>query len=150
MTADTPPQTALYTLEQAIKAYRRLCQHNIAQVVPNLTVDQALTLIMLNRHPGLSQQEIAELVFKDNASLTRIVELLVKKGLLSRDINQADRRKFDLRLTVQGQQTLAGLADTIQVNQRTALRGVSADDLAQFSHTLQRIITNCTTPTLPA
>lgn len=146
MAVNTPTQTALYSLEQAIKAYRKLCQQNLDKVQDNLTVDQALVLIVLDKHPNLSQQQIADLVFKDKASLTRIIELLVQKGLLTRAIHPTDRRKFDLHITPPGRHTLANLADTIQLNQRTALAGLTADELAQFYSTLQKIIANCTTP----
>ena len=90
MIANVPSHTVLYPLEQAIKAYRKLCQQNIDQVMPTLTVDQALTLMVLNKHPALSQQQVAELVFKDKASITRIIELLVQKGLLSRAMHPTD------------------------------------------------------------
>lgn len=143
MAVNTPTQTVLYTLEQAIKAYRRLCQQNLDGVKANLTVDQALTLIVLDKHPDLSQQQLAGLVFKDKASLTRIIELLVQKGLLSRAIHPTDRRKFDLHLTAQGQLTLGQLAGTIERNQQTALAGLSEDELARFDATLQKIIANC-------
>ena len=146
MIANVPPQTVLYTLEQAIKAYRKLCQQNIDQVMPTLTVDQALTLMVLNKHPALSQQQVAELVFKDKASITRIIELLVQKGLLSRAMHPTDRRKFDLSLTAAGQHTLAQLAGTIELNQRTALQGLDEAELAQFRATLQKIIANCASP----
>ncbi|HEX8659894.1 MAG TPA: MarR family transcriptional regulator [Hymenobacter sp.] len=150
MFVDTPTQTALYSLEQAIKAYRKLCQQNIARVMDNLTVDQALALIVLDKHPALSQHEIAELVFKDKASITRIIELLVKKGLVARTIHATDRRKFDLRITARGQQTIAELSGTIRLNQQTALAGLTAEELSQFYRTLQIIIANCTSATLCA
>ena len=146
MTINTPTQTVLYTLEQAIKAYRRLCQQNIDRVIDKLTVDQALILIVLDKHPALSQQQIADLVFKDKASLTRIIELLVQKSLLTREIHATDRRKFELHLTAQGHHTLDQLTDTILLNQRTALAGLTEEEIAQFHTTLQKIIANCTTP----
>ena len=102
-------------------------------------------LIVLDKYPALSQQQIADLVFKDKASLTRIVEILVQKQLLTRAIRPADRRQFDLRLTPSGQHTLATLAGTIQRNQQTALAGLTDDELARFYGTLQKIITNCST-----
>ena len=148
MPANTPTNSVLYTLEQAIKAYRRLCQQNIDLVMPNLTVDQGLVLLVLDKHPALSQQQIAELVFKDKASLTRIIELLVQKGLVSRAIHPTDRRKFDLHLTAPGRLTLGQLAGTIALNQQTALQGLGAEELAQFAATLQKIIANCTAPAL--
>ncbi|MDU0372809.1 MarR family winged helix-turn-helix transcriptional regulator [Hymenobacter endophyticus] len=109
MKPDNPTQTVLYTLEQAIKAYRRLCQQNIDHVAANLTVDQALTLVVLNKFPELSQQQLAELVFKDKASLTRMLELLVQKGFVVRAMHASDRRKFSLTLTRQGQQLLGSV-----------------------------------------
>ncbi|SDY80988.1 MarR family winged helix-turn-helix transcriptional regulator [Hymenobacter psychrophilus] len=148
MKPDNPTQTALYTLEQAIKAYRRLCQQNIDRVAANLTVDQALTLVVLNKHPELSQQQLAELVFKDKASLTRMLELLVQKNLVARALHASDRRKFSLTLTPQGQQLLEQLTATIALNQQTALQGLTETELTQFHATLQKIIINCATPSL--
>jgi DNA-binding MarR family transcriptional regulator len=144
MPSDIPKQTVLYTAEQAVKVYRRLCQQNIDQVMANLTVDQGLALMVLNSHPALSQQQLAELVFKDKASITRIIELLVQKALLARTEHPTDRRKSALSLTDRGRQTLAQLSDTIQLNQQTALRGVSEEELAQVEATLRKIIANCT------
>ncbi|GAA4041483.1 MarR family winged helix-turn-helix transcriptional regulator [Hymenobacter glaciei] len=144
MPAKPPSNSVLYTLEQAIKGYRKLCQQNIDKVMDNLTVDQGLTLLVMDKHPDLSQQQVADLTFKDKASITRIIELLVQKGLVSRAIHPTDRRKFDLHLTEAGRSTLAQLADTIALNQRTALQGLSQEELAQFEATLQKIIANCT------
>ncbi|WP_400190241.1 MarR family winged helix-turn-helix transcriptional regulator [Hymenobacter sp. B81] len=144
MPPDTPQQTVLYTLEQAIKVYRKLCQQNIDRAMDNLTVDQGLALMVLSNYPALSQQRLAELVFKDKASITRIIELLVQKGLLLRAAHTTDKRKSDLQLTDRGRQTLAQLSPTIQLNQQTALQGLSAAELAQFDATLRKIIANCT------
>ncbi|MDQ2772435.1 MAG: MarR family transcriptional regulator [Bacteroidota bacterium] len=146
MIVDTPTQTVLYSLEQAIKAYRKLCQRNISQVMHNLTVDQALALLVLEQHPALSQHEIAELVFKDKASITRIIELLVQKGFVDRAMHATDRRKFELRITPKGRDTIAQLGGTIQRNQQTALAGLSEAELAGFYATLQKIIVNCSIP----
>ncbi|RTQ47770.1 MarR family transcriptional regulator [Hymenobacter gummosus] len=143
MQPDPPQPTVLYTLEQTIKAYRRLCQQNIDQVITDLTVDQGLTLMVLSNYPALSQQRLAELVFKDKASITRIIELLVQKGLLARAAHPTDKRKSDLRITDGGRQTLARLSPTIQLNQQTALQGLSAAELAQFDATLRKILANC-------
>ncbi|WP_166627690.1 hypothetical protein [Tenacibaculum caenipelagi] len=47
MKFNTPTTTVLYYIEESIKAYRKLSQHNISQIVPNITVDQALILLLL-------------------------------------------------------------------------------------------------------
>ena len=144
MLPNIPSQTVLYTAEQAVKVYRRLCQQHLDQAEANLTVDQGLALMVLHRHPALSQQQLAELVFKDKASITRIIELLVQKALLTRIEHPTDRRKSTLQLTDQGQQALGQLRATIELNQQTALQGVSETDLAHCEATLRKLIANCT------
>lgn len=146
MPVDIPTQSVLYTLEQAIKAYRRLCQHNVDAVMDDLTVDQALTLLILDKHPELSQLQLAELVFKDKASISRILDLLIKKNLLTRHLHPTDRRKFALHITAQGRNILAYLGDTIRLNQRTALAGLTEAELQQFHQVLLKIIGNCALP----
>jgi DNA-binding MarR family transcriptional regulator len=99
MDIKNPTGTVLYSIEQAIKEYRKLSQKNISKIVSDITVDQCLLLIMLNKNSKCSQKEIAETIFKDNASVTRIIELMVKKDYLKRTINESDRRKFNLEIT---------------------------------------------------
>lgn len=140
---DTPTTTVLYTIEEAIKAYRKFCQDNLNQVSQNITVDQLLVLLILNRYPDLNQKEIAELVFKDYASITRIIELLVKKGYILRKIHPDDRRRFKLTLTKAGQNNLQKLTPVIENNRATALNNISINEMVQLQNTLKKIISNC-------
>ena len=71
-----------YTLEKSIKVYRKYAQTLIANAGFDITIDQWLVLKSLQENSHLSQNEIADLVFKDMASITRIIELLVKKELV--------------------------------------------------------------------
>lgn len=144
MKVNTPTETVLYTIEQAIKTYRKFCQINIAKKIEDITVDQTLTLILIHKYPKLNQKELAGLVFKDYASITRIIELLVKKGYLERTINEADRRRFKLAITNKGNKVIEELTPTIEYNRNTALAGLSDNDLLQLQSTLEKIISNCT------
>ena len=139
----TPTSSVLYTLEQAIKEYRKLCQKNIDDMVDDMTVDQCLVLIILNDQISLSQKEISELIFKDTASVARMVELMVQKGYLTRTMHKTDRRKFQLGITAKGKKALVKLSPIVEQNRSTALRGVSAAEIAQLYTTLQKLISNC-------
>jgi DNA-binding MarR family transcriptional regulator len=143
MNTKNPTGTVLYLLEQAIKEYRKVSQKNISKIVSDITVDQCLVLIVLNKNSNYSQKEIAELIFKDNASITRIIELMVKKDYLTRTINELDRRKFNLEITKKGKDTIALLEPVIQINRTTALNGLSAEEVALLDKVLNKIITNC-------
>ncbi len=142
---ELPSQTIFYTIEKGIKEYRRFAQRNLNETIENITIDQALLLIFLNNHPELSQNEIGELVFKDNASVTRMIELMAKKDYLKRSVNENDRRKYNLSITDKGQNILTDLSDVIASNRKTALKGIADDEIAQLKNTLNKIINNCNT-----
>lgn len=143
MKIKTPTGTVLYSIEQTIKEYRKCSQKNITKLVKDITIDQCLVLIILNNKTTTSQKEIADLIFKDYASITRIIELMVKKEYLVRSSNENDRRKFTLELTNKGEKILDLLTPEIQQNRKKALKGLSTEEINQLEKILHKIITNC-------
>ncbi|MDA3616655.1 MarR family winged helix-turn-helix transcriptional regulator [Polluticaenibacter yanchengensis] len=135
--------SVLYKVEQTIKEYRKMSQKNISDVVCDITVDQCLLLIFLNDNAGYSQKEMAEFLFKDTASLTRIIELMVKKDYLKRNMNDTDRRKFNLEITAKGKETIQLLQPVIQGNRQTALQGLSQQEIGLLDSLLSKITSNC-------
>lgn len=138
-----PKQTIFYTIENTIKTYRKFAQKHISAEMSGITVDQMLVLTALEANPDIAQNEMAELLFKDYASITRMVELLVKNDYLSRAINEVDRRKFILNITSKGHNTLKKLKPVILKNRTDALQGVSESEVNQMFSTLNKIINNC-------
>lgn len=143
MKKNNPTGTVLYTVEQTIKEYRKISQKNIKKIVNDITVDQCLLLIMINQNSDYSQKEIAELIFKDNTSITRIIELMVKKEYLTRTINEVDRRKFNLEITEKGKKTIELLTPVIHKNRQIALEGLSENEIELLDKILTKIISNC-------
>lgn len=144
MQVDNPTGTVLYTIEQAIKAYRKLALTNIREVIPDLTVDQGLALVVINRHPESTQVEMAKMIFKDMASMTRMVQLMEKRGLLKRKMNPDDRRRFRLQVTPKGKEAIQALEPVVNLNRAQALEGFSESETQQLQHLLERVISNCT------
>lgn len=136
-------QVLFYTLEKAIKTYRQFAQRRLSELDHDITIDQWLTLKTIHDNPGISQKEIAERVFKDQASITRIIDALVQKGFLVRESSEHDRRRFDLELSRQGDLVLSELDPLIQKNRKTALRGFDASDVKDLRDHLEQIIKNC-------
>lgn len=143
MNIKNPTGTVLYSIEKAIKEYRKVSQKNITKIVKDISVDQCLVLIILDKDPKISQNALANLIFKDNASITRMVELMVKKDFLNRTIHQEDRRKFNLEITEKGKKTLELINPIVQINRDTALNGLSLEEINFLDKTLNKIITNC-------
>jgi DNA-binding MarR family transcriptional regulator len=138
-----PSQTIFYTIERAIKGYRRFAQRNLNQTIENLTIDQALLIIFINKYPELSQNEIGKLIFKDNASVTRMIELMIKKEYLKRTVNLKDRRKYNLSITNKGKKAITDSSSIILSNRESALKGISDNEINQLKNILTKIIDNC-------
>ncbi len=132
-----------YQIEQAIKTYRMYAQKQIKSKGLNITIDQWLVLKSLKENPDLNQAELAEKVFKDNASITRIIDLLVKSGYVEREINPSDRRKFNLNITFIGNKILTETHTVVLQNRKTALNSIAENDIQIMSETLQKITSNC-------
>jgi DNA-binding MarR family transcriptional regulator len=138
-----PTQTIFYTIENAIKQYRRMSQKQISQIVPDITIDQALILIIVQQHPDYSQVKIAEVLFKDYAAMTRMVERMVVNGYLRRTVHAVDKRRSTLLLTDKGRERIDILMPIIKSNREQALRGIDKEEVTNLNATLQKLIQNC-------
>lgn len=138
-----------YALDKAIRSYRRMAQATIDRAGLDITVDQWLVLRVLLEHDDLTQHDIAERVFKDQASVARILALLTRRGLLSAVPLPHDGRRTQLRVTEPGHRILDAVQPIILQNRALALQGISEEELALLRPVLERIALNCTPPPTP-
>lgn len=132
-----------YQIEQAIKTYRMYAQKRIKENGLKITIDQWLVLKSYKENPNLSQAELAEKVFKDGASITRIIDLLVSSGYAERKTNPNDRRKFNLKITPLGNQILESTYKIVLENRKKGLEGITTNSIQIMSETLKKITENC-------
>ena len=132
-----------YSLESAIKSYRRFAQARIEQSGFDVTIDQWLVLKTIQESPKASQQAIAGAVFKDFASVTRIIQLLESKSYVRRRAHATDGRRSALRLTRAGAALIRDLEPIIRANRRQALSGLKASDVKRAREMLAVITANC-------
>jgi DNA-binding MarR family transcriptional regulator len=79
-----------------------------------VTRAQWKVLFRLNRHPGLRQIELADMLDIEPITLSRIVDRLEESGLVERVADPADRRAWRLHVTARAQPLIAklrGIAD---------------------------------------
>lgn len=68
----------------------------------NITTEQWSVLRTLSESDEISQKELSQKSDKDQATLTKILDLLVKEELVERLPNPADRRSFLIKITSKG------------------------------------------------
>jgi MarR family transcriptional regulator for hemolysin len=132
-----------YELEKSIKTYRQFAQKNLTMAGFDITIDQWLVLKTVQENSDFSQQQIAEKVFKDVASITRITEILVQKQYITRSFNDADRRRFTLTITEKGNTIINDVYPFIEKNRKQALITLENTDIQKLRNYLNTIITNC-------
>lgn len=125
---------------------RRLHQKSVAlfteamaQAGLNLTPVQFAALRMLSDHPGVDQATVASYIAYDRATLGKVVDRLVIRGLVNRDISQRDRRARVLHLTEEGQDMLLSAIPHVQGLQPRILDGLDANETKQFLRMLRML-----------
>lgn len=132
-----------YNMDKAIRTYRNYAQKRLRENGYKITIDQWLIIKAILENPGIMQQELAEIVFKDNASVTRIIELLVQSDYLVREVNPNDRRKTILSVTEEGILIINKVQELVLENRKIALTGIEQNALETTNTVLKTIIRNC-------
>jgi MarR family transcriptional regulator, transcriptional regulator for hemolysin len=131
-----------YHLEKAIKTYRQYAQNKLKENGFSITIDQWLVLKVLSDNPSVTQNELAVRVFKDKASVTRIIEILVKERYLHRDFHE-NRRRYKLTITDKGYKVLKDIMPAVLKNRKKALTGLGPSEIAIAEKVLKAIAENC-------
>ncbi len=132
-----------YYIEKAIKSYRQFAQRELKNAGLSITVDQWLTLNYLNENPQITQKELAEAIFKDTASITRIIDLLVTAKYIKRNINKEDKRKSNLSITNLGLEIIDKASPIVNNYRNQALKGIGIAKENHVKMVMKTIIKNC-------
>ncbi|ROH95279.1 MarR family transcriptional regulator [Chryseobacterium cucumeris] len=135
-----------YNIDKAIRSYRNYAQHQLKAHGYTITIDQWLIIKAILENPGITQNEIGDLVFKDNASVTRMIDLMVKSEYIIRKVHPEDRRKTQLEVTDSGVKVIKEVQNIVEKNRKTALKGISNEELEVMYLALLKISENCLNP----
>lgn len=87
--------SALYRCNQMYMA-KHLKAHGVG-------MGQHMFLMCIHKLPGISQDELTRHTFLNKSSVARAIGQLEKNGLLTRQVNPADKRAYRLYLTPRGE-----------------------------------------------
>ncbi|MHB8867778.1 MAG: MarR family winged helix-turn-helix transcriptional regulator [Thermoleophilia bacterium] len=102
----------------------------------DLTPEQWAVLVRLWEEEGLTQRQVADRTFKDQANVARIVRRLESKGLVHRTVCLDDGRCFRLHLTTEAH---ALMPELIPRALRAVNRAVAGIDRAEL-HTAKAVL----------
>jgi DNA-binding MarR family transcriptional regulator len=132
-----------HVLEKTIRTYRQFAQQQIRKSGLEITIDQWLVLKNLSDNPGISQRALSDAIFKDGASVTRILENLVTQKYVARKVMKDDKRRYELAITPAGKKAITSVQRILDKNSQIALNTIEAKKLKSAKKTLQTIQENC-------
>ncbi len=108
----------------------------------DLTPEQWALLSELADRGTIYQRELAESTFKDAPTVSRIVELLHKRGYIKRSADEDDRRRFWISLTKTGRQVFDQASPIVYEARMKGWKGLNNKDYDDLSRILNQISSN--------
>jgi DNA-binding MarR family transcriptional regulator len=106
---------------------------------PDLSVPQFRTLAYLSRHEGASLSDVAEHIGLTLPSMSKMMDGLVARQLVTREISSSDRRRVTLRLTPLGRTTWQSAREATQAHLSQRLAALSASERSLLVRAMQAL-----------
>lgn len=106
----------------------------------DMTPVQYAALVAVIANPGVDQATLAGLIAYDRTTIGGVVDRLMQKGFLAREVSDRDRRAHVLRVTELGHATAQRLEPAVLEAQRVMLRGLDDAEAGEFMRLLRKAI----------
>ena len=97
-------------------------------------------LLFMSENSPTTAQAIADTLGRDKAQVSRVIGLLVQKGLVTKTADEDDARRSDLCLTERGRLQVAAFNGASVEATRNTLGHLSREDIQLFSDLLSKIL----------
>jgi DNA-binding MarR family transcriptional regulator len=135
----SPDDTACEVLEVVPVIMRVIRAEVRAHRSADLSVPQFRALAYLNRNPGACLSELAEQIGLTLPSMSKLVDGLLGRKLLTRETLAGDRRRVTLELTLRGHATLQSAYAFAQAHLSKRLAVLPEGDRLTVVHALQAL-----------
>ena len=135
-------EVVYFLAERMMRRAREYSKEQFKKAKVDLTIDQWVILKRVSEEIGISQVDIASSTYKDPAAITRILDILVKKGFVTRMPKLDDRRAFEIHLTKKGADLVNRVIPMAQETRQKGLEGLNDQELKVLNRALKKIHDN--------
>lgn len=134
----------IYLLERTIREIKRDFSRRLKEKYPDLTItsDQWVILKRISEQDVINQREVAAVTGKDPASITRTLDILVKKGWVERQAVAGDRRAYQIILTNEGWEVIHKITPLAKETRQVGLDGIAEKDYSVFRDVINKMYEN--------
>ena len=135
-----------YTMRNSVGYLMRICTNRLLPQMESLFEDQELsfsqwtTLVALHDGRITTAGDLAHNICHDAGSLTRLIDEMVRRGLVSRNRSESDRRVVTLALTPRGRDLIEALAPRVMNYWNGLLSGFSHAEVDTLINLLTRLV----------
>lgn len=109
-----------------------------------VTTEQELALRNLRTCSSISQTDLAALTGQDRNNLSRTLAILEKKGLVSKENSDTDKRYCKINITPEGERVHDKLWQILEEWRLHLFAGIPPEELWKFKETSEKLIENLT------
>jgi DNA-binding MarR family transcriptional regulator len=129
-----------YLLNTSARFIKREMDKNLEAF--NLTTSQWAILKLLDQKSELTQAQISNELKGDRATTGTVTLNLYEKGYINKVMDQKDRRSYIISLTQKAKEIISQIELIAEDITKTALKGVSEQDVTVLYDILNKIIIN--------
>ena len=129
-------------LDRTLKKVRLDLGRRFKELNLDITPEQWIILSSLSNKNGQSQTQLGEGSFKNAPTVSRIIDLLCKKGLTERRRFENDRRRYKVFLTKRGKAIVEKAVLAVNASRKKGWNGLTDEDYTVFLRIINQIFDN--------
>ena len=138
-TNKTEREQIAISLQSLLLNYNQCFNHFLDIRQYRLTKTQLMIILALSIHPGLTMGELSEKISTSREQASRAVTPLVNRQLISRNINQLNRRQINVALTAEGKKCLTHIKEVYHELLVSSFDKLSDEELHTFFVSLKNV-----------
>ena len=142
MTTSPDDKPVGYFLVRTARVVKLAFHQAFKELDINITPEQWVILERLHIENDQSQKELASESFKNAPTISRIIDVLCKKGWTKRISDEKDRRRIHVHLTETGHEIVEKIADRAEAIRQQGWNNLSKEDYKTFVRIMNQVFEN--------
>lgn len=139
---DGLPPVFGYLIDRTAKVIKSDLNRRFRNLKLDITAEQWLLLSKLAKKDGQPQVDLGDQTYKNAPTISRIIDLLVAKGLAERRGDWGDRRKFRIYITKKGREFVDKAYPEVIAARQEGWSKLSEEDYQMFTRVINTVFDN--------
>lgn len=137
-----PEHKSLESLFHLVHILKRQLHEQVEQLELDITPMHARVMKIIDRKKPCTAVDIANFLDRDKAQVTRLVNTLIEKGLITRTQNPSDKRSLYLCITGTGGEVIRAIEKVDTTTRKIMMAGLTSEEIIFFQHIADKMANN--------